>query len=227
MISPRLRFFAAVFFAAALALTPACSPAQSTSPADEARAAPAAKIKAKGLPNLGRVNDNLYRGGQPEARHKAFEQLRELGIDIVVNLRDDQDDTEEERRLVEALGMQFVSIPWSGHKDPDNAQVAEFLRLVRENPDKQIFVHCRRGAERTGVMLAAYRMSVEGWTPEQALAEMEEFKFRGFWFRHLKRYVREFPEHWENEPAFAPLRAAPAAQPAASPAAAGKPAPQP
>jgi protein tyrosine/serine phosphatase len=228
MISPRLRFIAAVFFTAALALTPACSAAQSTAPGEEARAgAPAEKIKAKGLPNLGRVSSNLYRGGQPEARHKAFEQLRDLGIDIVVNLRNEQDDTDAEQRIVESLGMQFVAIPWSGYRDPDHAQVAEFLRLVRENPDKQIFVHCRRGAERTGVMLAAYRMSVEGWTPEQALEEMEEFKFRGFWFRHLKRYVREFPEHWEKEPAFAPLRTAPAVQPAASPAAAGRPAPQP
>jgi tyrosine-protein phosphatase SIW14 len=224
MIPARLRFAVLVLFAGALVLTPACSAAQSTSPTDETRdAAPAEKIRAKGLPNLGRVNEHLFRGGQPEARHKAFEQLRELGIDIVVNLRDDQGDTEAEQRLVESLGMQFVSIPWTGYKDPDHAQVAEFLRLLRDNPDKQVFVHCRRGAERTGVMLAAYRIAEQGWTPEQALEEMEEFKFRGFWFRHLKRYVREFPAHWENEPAFAPLRAAPAA----SPATAGAPAPQP
>lgn len=223
---PRPRRIAVVaLFAAALALLPACSAGQSPTPAAAGREAAAAeKIRAKGLPNLGRVNDSLYRGGQPQARHRAFEQLREMGIDIVVNLRDDQGDSEAERRIVESLGMQFVAIPWSGYKDPDDAQVAEFLQLVRDNPDKQIFIHCRRGAERTGVMLAAYRMAVEGWTPEQALAEMEEFKFRGFWFRHLKRYVREFPEHWEREPAFAPLRAAP---PAASPAAASRPAPQP
>lgn len=112
--------------------------------------------------------------------------------------------------------MQFVSLPWTGYESPDHAQVAEFLQLIRDNPDKQIFVHCRRGAERTGVMVAAYRISVEGWTPEQALAEMEEFKFRGFWFRHLRRYVRRFPEHWEREPAFAPLRNAKALPSAAT-----------
>jgi tyrosine-protein phosphatase SIW14 len=194
------------------------SPAAAQQTAEAASAPPAGsltaeKIKAKGLPNLGRVNGNLYRGGQPEDKHEAFEKLRELGIDIIVNLRDDDDDIEEEQRRIEALGMQFISIPWSGYNYPDNAQVAAFLRIVRDNPDKQIFVHCRRGAERTGVMLAAYRMSVEGWTPEQALREMNEFRFRGFWFRNLRRYVEKFPEYWETDPVFAPLRASAAPPP--------------
>jgi protein tyrosine/serine phosphatase len=65
--------------------------------------------------------------------------------------------------------------------------------LLRENPDKKVFVHCERGAERTGVMVASYRMSRDRWTPNQALDEMEAFRFRGLRFRHLKEFVREFP----------------------------------
>jgi hypothetical protein len=49
-------------------------------------------------------------------------------------------------------------------------------------------------------MIACYRMSTEGWTAEQALAEMEAFGFRRFGFGHLKRFVREFPSLMRREP---------------------------
>ncbi len=163
-----------------------------------AAATPAAKVKLGGLPNLGKVHDRLYRGGQPEK--EGFEELKKLGVQIVVNFRESSEqDNEREKARVEALGMRYVDIPWRGFDDPDNAQVAQFLQLVSENRGQTIFYHCRRGAERTGVMTAAYRMAFERWSPEQALAEMEEFKFRGFWFRHLKRYVRTFPEQLRSD----------------------------
>ncbi len=213
----RLRILALV---CALALVPVgalpASTQQNSSASSSATAAavaakPAEKIKIKGLPNLGRVHEKLFRGGQPDEDDEGYRMLKELGIEIVVNLRNEEDKIAEERAQVEALGMRYVSIPWSGFQKPDNAQVAEFLQLLRTNHDKKIFVHCRRGAERTGVMLAAYRITAQGWTPEQALEEMEQFKFRGFWFRHLKNYVRNFEQHFAADDAFAPLRAPAAA----------------
>jgi len=175
---------------------PAASPAAAKAPTT---ATPASKVKLEGLPNLGKVHERLYRGGQPEK--EGFDELKKLGVQIVVNFREGHEqDTDGEKARVEAMGMRYVDIPWRGFDDPSNAQVAEFLRLVNDNPDKSIFYHCRRGAERTGVMTAAYRMAFQRWTPEQALAEMEEFKFRGFWFRHLKRYVRSFPEQLQSDP---------------------------
>lgn len=172
--------------------------------------APAAaeKLEQPGLPNLGRVGLKLYRGGQPEG--EGYDALRNLGVGVVVNLNTSKDGIRKEQAEVEARGMRYVSIPWNSRKAPSREQVAAFFRVVHENPEAQIFVHCRRGAERTGVMIAAYRMAEEGWTPEQALAEMEQFKFRGFWFRHLKRYVRQFPVLLEDDPALA-FRTSPAA----------------
>jgi protein tyrosine/serine phosphatase len=71
--------------------------------------------------------------------------------------------------------------------------VAQFLGLLRDNPERKVFVHCQRGAERTGVMVACYRMSREHWTADKAVAEMEAFRFRAGRFEHLERFVREFP----------------------------------
>lgn len=144
-----------------------------------------------GLRNFGTVSNQLYRGGQPE--DAGFAQLKKLGVVIVVNLRHESVEIARERTLVEAQGMRYVSIPWRGKENPKTEQVAQFLELVRDNRDRKVFVHCERGAERTGVMVACYRMSGDHWTPDQALDEMEKFSFRGLRFGHLKRFVREFP----------------------------------
>jgi protein tyrosine/serine phosphatase len=175
---------------------------QPTSPA------PARKLKVEGLPNLGQVTPALFRGGQP--KKEGYAELKELGIEIVVNLRDDAEEIAAERLVVEQNGMRFVSIPWNARRGPNDPQVAEFLELVRANPERKIFVHCKAGKERTGVMVAAYRIATQGWTAPQALDEMEFFGIRGFWFSHLKRYIREFPARLRTDPDFTALPAGPA-----------------
>ena len=150
-----------------------------------------------GLPNFGVVSDQLCRGAQPS--ESAFAKLKALGITIVVNLRHESGPIARERPLVENLGMRYVSIPWRGYDDPKTEQVAQFLRLLRDNPGRRVFVHCQRGAERTGVMVACYLISREQWPPERALAEMEAFGFRPR-FAHLARFVREFPTLLRRDP---------------------------
>ncbi|MBI3485085.1 MAG: hypothetical protein HY012_08040, partial [Acidobacteria bacterium] len=130
------------------------------------------------------MSDTLFRGAQP--KEAGYAELKKQGVEIVVSFREDPAQIVAERRAVEALGMRFVSIPWPSFDSPRNAQVAEFLGLLRANPGKKIFAHCQRGAERTGVMVAAFRIAAEQWPPQQALDEMEVFGFRGFWFHHFK-----------------------------------------
>jgi protein tyrosine/serine phosphatase len=155
-----------------------------------------------GLPNFGAVDDRLYRGAQPN--ESGFAELARLGVAIVVNLRHERDRIERERTTVERLGMRYVSIPWRGHDDPNPEQVAQFLRLLRDNRQRKVFVHCQRGAERTGVMVACYRISHQQWTPERAQAEMEAFGFRRR-FAHLTRFVREFPTLLLQDPTLRPV----------------------
>jgi protein tyrosine phosphatase (PTP) superfamily phosphohydrolase (DUF442 family) len=207
MLARSFRFIVlcfSLFFSAAL-LVPAASAQNPASPAIAAH--PATKKKLAGLPNFGRVSDTLSRGAQPKGA--GYAELQKQGVEIVVSFREHSDQIAAERRAVEAQGMRFVSIPWPPMNAPRNAQVAEFLELLRANPGKKIFAHCQRGAERTGVMVAAYRMASEKWTPQQTLDEMETFGFRGFWFRRLKKYVRVFPAQLDSDPALK-LASAPA-----------------
>jgi protein tyrosine phosphatase (PTP) superfamily phosphohydrolase (DUF442 family) len=163
---------------------------QTPPPTGSAGSPSASRLRYAGLPNFGVVSDQLYRGAQPD--ESGFAELARLGIAIVVNLRHERDRIARERTLVEGLGMHYVSIPWRGHDDPNPVQVAQFLRLLRDNPQRKVFVHCQRGAERTGVMVACHRISREQWTPERAQAEMEVFGFRRR-FAHLTRFVKAFP----------------------------------
>jgi tyrosine-protein phosphatase SIW14 len=158
----------------------------------------------KNLPDFGEVTTTLYRGGQPSK--EGFHTLAKMGINIVVDLRGSRD---SERKLVTHLGMRYVAMPWEC-SFPKDKTFAQFLRLIQENPGKKIFVHCRVGDDRTGMMIASFRMAREGWSAERAEKEMEKF---GFNFAHrrlicprLSSYEEHFPEHFKTSPEFRDLR---------------------
>jgi len=159
-------------------------------------------LKAKGIPNFGQVTRTLYRGGQPSA--EGFEKLARMGIDIVVDTgRSKRDET-----LIKKVGMAYISLPWYC-PFPKDEVFERFIKITRENPRKKIFVHCRLGDDRTGMMIAAYRMGQQGWTAKEAMQEMHEFGYRGV--HHLMcpglaGYEKSFPQRLRNEPAFENLR---------------------
>ena len=151
---------------------------------------PAERLDLPGTPNLGRVDVRLLRGGQPRA--DGFRALSALGVTLVIDLREGDDRGIAERDLVTSLGMEYTAIPMSGWRTPRPEEVARFLDLLRADHGGAVFVHCRRGAERTGVMVAAYRMAVQDWSPAEARGEMDAYRFRAWLHPHLVRWVREF-----------------------------------
>ena len=161
----------------------------------------------RGLPNFGRVADNLYRGGQPSS--DGFKSLHAMGVGIVVDLREKPTEGANEKRQVESLGMKSVGIPWSANHEPSSAQIVEFLDLVRANPDTKIFVHCRRGADRTGVMIAAYRIAVEHKPVAEVVSEMHQYHYDWLFRSQLKRYIESLPGLIQNDPRFANYRPQP------------------
>ncbi len=141
--------------------------------------------KVRGLPNFHAVNDHLFRGGQPS--QEGFQKLKESGVGVVMDLRHRGKSAERERQNVESLGMQYVSIPWKASGFPTTQDVQRFFAAIDHNAGKRVFVHCRRGADRTGYMIGLYRVTREGWSAKEATNEMEKYGFRGFWYGHLKK----------------------------------------
>lgn len=175
--------------------------------------APAEKLSLAGVGNAGEVTPTLWRGAQPTL--EGFQDLAKSGVSIVIDLRF-EGDRDAERRAVMSDGMEYTGIPWSCHY-PQDALTARFLQLVRDNRQKKIFVHCEHGVDRTGMMIAAFRMAEQGWTPEQARQEMIAYGFdytHQTWCRSIGSYEANFPQEFSTSPEFAPLRK-PLAVPAA------------
>jgi tyrosine-protein phosphatase SIW14 len=163
------------------------------------------KLKIRGVPNPGKINDGLYRGAQPN--EQGLEELKKLGITTIVDLRaEDRPKSEWEKKEAERLGMRFVHIPVAGFAAPTNEEVAQFLSLVRSDAQQKIFVHCLLGEDRTGVFVATYRMGIQKWPAAQAMREMNTFGFNGFWHPAMKSFVKDFPARLTSAPAFAPLQ---------------------
>jgi protein tyrosine phosphatase (PTP) superfamily phosphohydrolase (DUF442 family) len=185
----------------------ACAAAASDPPSanSETRASgnhhTARKVTIIGVSNFAEVSPHLYRGGQPKGT--GYEHLKQVGVDIVVDLRLSGKDTEKQN--VTKAGMKFVSMPWHCMLPKDHI-FAQFLKLLRENPDKKIFVHCRYGDDRTGMMIAAYRMAVEQWTAEEARKEMEKFGLHRMVCPALVPYERSFPARLRDSQGFRNLR---------------------
>jgi tyrosine-protein phosphatase SIW14 len=197
------------------------APSAAASPARTERA-PGREIRLEGVPKFGEVTPTLYRGSQP--KKEGFAKLAEFGITIVVDLRGSRD---KEREEVTKLGMQYVAIPWRCF-NPEDKDFAQFLALLRKNPGGKVFVHCNTGIDRTGMMIAAYRIAEQGWTAAEARKEMDAYGFsilhRGICPR-LADYEEDFPKRWATSSAFQDLRSANATSPAPPDASAPAPAP--
>lgn len=136
----------------------------------------------------------LWRGAKPDALGAAA--LIEAGVKTVVNLEllhDDRSAFEAARpasRKTTSIGY-FRIRDWEPNVivAPDllDDHVAQFLAIARTQP-QPVYVHCRSGQNRTGVMVAAYRMLVEGMPVEAALAEMQ--RYQGIWFKQDAQYLR-------------------------------------
>ena len=141
------------------------------------------------MPNFHQVNENVYRGGQPSA--DGWPSLAKLGVKTVVDLRRaDEHSTEEEAKAVQAAGMKYVNVPMKGVVAPSEDQVSKVLSLLLNSPDP-VFVHCKRGADRTGTIIACYRMTHDRWNNKQAFSEAKSLGMAWTQFG-LKSYIKSF-----------------------------------
>ena len=141
------------------------------------------------IDNFGRINEDYYRGAQPETSDYAA--LAALGVKTVIDLT--RDGRADEQRLVEQNGMKFFRIPLTTSERPSQAAITQFLKLVADPANLPVYVHCQGGRHRTGAMTAVYRMTKDGWTADQAYTEMKKFRFEGFpGHPALKKFVYDY-----------------------------------
>jgi tyrosine-protein phosphatase SIW14 len=141
------------------------------------------------LPNFRKVNDTLYRGGQPE--EGSFKRLSEMGIKTVIDLRDSGERSRAEEAKARAAGLRYFNLPLSNFKRPSDTKVAEVLSIINSPENQPVFVHCNRGADRTGTIVAIYRIDHDGWTSEKAKQEAKRFGL-GFWQVYMRDFIGDY-----------------------------------
>lgn len=124
---------------------------------------------ANGVPNLHRVTDTLWRSGQPKP--EGFSFLADLGLRTVINLRPSVNDdrrTDDPRLVLARVPMKSRNV------GADNgAQVVAALQALDQGLKRgPVLVHCRFGSDRTGCIVALYRMLWQDWPRAKAIAEM-------------------------------------------------------
>jgi len=137
-----------------------------------------------GVGNFAKISETLWRGAQPTA--EGFAELKKRGVKTVVNLRSFHSDRDE----LAGLGLQYVHI-YCQAWNPDDEDVLRFLKVVQNPENQPVFVHCQHGADRTGMMVAIYRMIEQGWPVEDAVAEVRNFGFHRI-FTQISDYLKQF-----------------------------------
>jgi protein tyrosine phosphatase (PTP) superfamily phosphohydrolase (DUF442 family) len=142
------------------------------------------------LPNFHRVDDKLFRGGQPAAGGLA--RLKGVGVRTVLNLRYEEDQSREEQAEAEGLGLNYFSVPMYGLLRPTRAQMERVLAVIDDPANQPVFVHCERGSDRTGVVVGVYRVARTGWTADEAIDEAMDLGMLKVEFAK-RRYIRGYP----------------------------------
>jgi protein tyrosine/serine phosphatase/arylsulfatase A-like enzyme len=165
------------FTSAAMAAPPTASPSP----------AMAERIKVDGIDHFARMDTDVYRGATP-----TLDGLRALArerVKTLVCLRTEV----PYPKMAQELGLRVEHLPLSPFKTPSRETILRFLEITTDPSAKPVFFHCLQGEDRTGVMAAVYRMQVQGWSEEMALAEMKEFGF-GEQFVDLKKTLASYRE---------------------------------
>jgi uncharacterized protein (TIGR01244 family) len=151
------------------------------------------------LPNFHKVNENLYRGAQPKPGGVA--RLAALGIKTIINLRESNEMAGPEESEARAAGMLYFSVPMESLGRPTDEQINRVLALINDTQNAPVFVHCNKGRDRTGTVIACYRISRNGWTSKQAKDEARRYGLSRFLIWNAD-YISDFARdrRWLGQP---------------------------
>lgn len=138
------------------------------------------------------MSERLYRSGQP--REHGLTRARELGITTIINLRGASKQTRAEEAEARALGLNYFNVALPNWGRPQNARVARILEIIEAPESGKVLIHCKEGVDRTGMIVALYRMRYESWSTDKALAEADRSGMRRIqvWMRD---YAEDYGEH--------------------------------
>ena len=142
----------------------------------------------------------IYRSAQIHPR-VLRQTLLDNNIRVIVDLsQEESGDAQAEKQIAAELGIERISVPGLGGKGvgEPGAYPAALRAVVKANRQgKAVLVHCQSGAQRTGGVIATYRMLVQGWSENDAFAEAKQFHYRPTQNPHLVPFVEQHLGEWK------------------------------
>lgn len=153
------------------------------------------KPDIKNIYRFGKVNSFLYRGGLPT--EVDLQALKDFKVKTVISFRGLGDENEkfqiaEEKKMVEALGMKFLNIQVPFDKPVPDKTIKSFFTAVNTVKNQPLFVHCKGGRDRTGIMVALHQIKYAGYTPDKAIEQMKEYTFNPVDYPIFAKQITEF-----------------------------------
>lgn len=152
--------------------------------------------------NFANVDPGIYRGGQPG--DDAMALLSKDHFKTIISLQNNAFPQERvaiahEKELAKTLGIEWYNIPLPVKGELPAEMVNQFLKLAHDPTRQPVFIHCTHGRDRTGTLVAAYRITYDGYTGVQALTEMKSFGYKQDRYPDLAKFVLNY--HGANIPA--------------------------
>jgi protein tyrosine/serine phosphatase len=145
----------------------------------------ATPIQMPGVGSFYKITDYLYRSEQPT--EEGMKNLGKMGIKTIINLRVFHSDVDKIKKT--GLLIEEVSVkPW--HIEDED--VIRVLRIIKKRENGPFLMHCWRGADRLGLMVAMFRIVEQGWTKEEAIQEMVQggYGFHAKW-QNIIAYIKK------------------------------------
>lgn len=118
-----------------------------------------------------KVSEGLTRGSRIEDS-AGYDKLKQQGFKGIVDLTlEGTNDAKDGKKA----GLNTLNVKILDNSAPTQKQMKDFLDFATNPKNSPCYVHCEAGKGRTGVAVASYRMAVEGWPPEKAIAEAKKF----------------------------------------------------
>jgi protein tyrosine/serine phosphatase len=165
----------------------------------EAAAAPAVGLtvskgssgsSAQALPDFAQVTPNLYRSGQPTQAGVA--KIKSLGIKTILKLNDDDP---QEADWAASDGVTLEPMLLSNEGSPTYDQIDAALAFINDAANQPVLVHCHLGHDRTGAVIGAYRVAVQGWSVAQAASEAISMGYSDPKFQNITTYLQGYLAH--------------------------------
>jgi protein tyrosine/serine phosphatase len=142
-----------------------------------------------GIENFDQVDAHVYRGGQPT--DEGFQYLAKLGVKTIVDLREAGRRSKAEEHVVATAGMQYINVPMTGLTPPTETEIISILASLEDATTGPVFVHCMRGADRTGAVIAAYHIDHDKWDNARALRDAKAHRMSRLQFPR-QNYIKNF-----------------------------------